>query len=379
MQKYSRGVSMKKLLMLLAISFLVMSSSVTYAQSKVRGQGMATISKNLVDIARSKALDEAQRSAVEQAVGVMVTSTTNVENFQVKMDSILTESKGFITSYKIISEKRTGDLYEIEIEAEISVGRLRDKMTAIKLIMARKSKPRVMLVFSEKTSRDAVAESAMTKYFIAHGFKMVDAQTVKKNKDYERLQDSTEKKVISGIAHRYGAEIIILSTIEATSNPFKINDIEMNHNKVVVSGKVINGDTGDIITTGAEQKDAPGAKDNFKQLTDEVATKLARNLVDGVLENWSSELTNTATIKLVIVGLKSITELQQLKSLLAEEVKGFKGANQRYYSRGKAELDLEVEGDTQAVAHDLEQIIINNSKIKIMETSPNRVDVSIIR
>ncbi|MEI6611178.1 MAG: flagellar assembly protein T N-terminal domain-containing protein, partial [Deltaproteobacteria bacterium] len=276
---------MKKLLILLAISFLVMSSSVTYAQSKVRGQGMATISKNLVDIARSKALDDAQRSAVEQAVGVMVTSTTNVENYQVKMDSILTESKGFITSYKVISEKRTGDLYEIEIEAEISVGRLRDKMTAIKLIMARKSKPRVMLVFSEKTSRDAVAESAMTKYFIAHGFKMVDAQTVKKNKDYERLQDSSEKKVISGIAHRYGAEIIILSTIEATSNPFRINDIEMNHNKVVVSGKVINGDTGDIITTGAEQKDAPGAKENFKQLTDEVATKLARNLVDGVLEN----------------------------------------------------------------------------------------------
>ena len=370
---------MKKICILLVISFLIMSSSSLYAQSKVRGQGMATISKNLVDIARSKALDEAQRSAVEQAAGVMVTSITNVENFQVKMDRILSESKGFITSYKIISEKRTGDLYEIEIEAEISTNKLRDKMTAIQMIMARKGKPRVMLVFSEKASKDAVAESAMTKYFIAHGFKMVDAQTVKKNKDYERLQESTEKKVISGIAHRYGAEIIILSTVETASNSFKIDNIEMNHNKVVVSGKVINGDTGDIITTGAEQKDAPGAKDNFKQLTDEVATKLARNLVDDVLENWSSELANTTSIKLVIVGLKSITELQELKSLLAGEVKGFKGASQRYYSLGKAELDLDVEGNTQAVAHDLEQILIGNAKMKIMEISPNRVDVSIIR
>lgn len=370
---------MKKICILLVISFLFIPFPGLYAQSKVRGQGMATISRNLVDIARSKALDEAQRSAVEQAAGVMVTSITNVENFQVKMDRILSESKGFITSYKIVSEKRTGDLYEMEIEAEISTNKLRDKMTAVQLIMARKGKPRVMLVFSEKASKDAVAESAMTKYFIAHGFKMVDAQTVRKNKDYERLQESAEKKVISGIAHRYGAEIIILGTVETASNPFKIDNIEMNHNKVVVSGKVINGDTGDIITTGAEQKDAPGARDNFKQLTDEVATKLARNLVDDVLENWSSELANTTSIKLVIVGLKSITELQELKSLLAGEVKGFKGASQRYFSHGKAELDLDVEGNAQAVAHDLEQIIIGNAKMKIMEISPNRVDVSIIR
>jgi len=65
---------------------------------------MATNQRN-ADIACSRALDEAQRNAVEQATGVMITSTTNVENFQVKMDRILSESKGFINAYKIKSEK----------------------------------------------------------------------------------------------------------------------------------------------------------------------------------------------------------------------------------------------------------------------------------
>jgi len=57
----------------------------------------------------------------------------------------------------------------VEIEADVSVGKLRDKMMAVNLIMARKSKPRVMLVL-----KDAVAEAVMAKYLIQHNFKLVD-------------------------------------------------------------------------------------------------------------------------------------------------------------------------------------------------------------
>ena len=370
---------MKKAVIFLAFVFFAVSLTPVYAQHKVRAKVMATIQKNFVDIARSKALDEAQRNAVEKAVGVMITSTTNVENFQVKMDRILSESKGYILSYNIISEKRAGDNYEVEIEAEISAGRLRDKMAAINLIMARKAKPRVMLVFAGAATKDAVAEAAMSKYLMAQGFKVVDAQAVKKNKDYELLQDVAEQKTISGIAHRYGAEVIIVGIVDASSNPFKINDIEMNHNKVVISGKVINGDTGSVITTGSEQKAAPGMKNDFKSLSEEVATKLARNLVDNVLENWSSELSNVTTVKLVVKGLKSYADLQEFKTLLAEEVKGYKTANQRYYSHGKVELDLEVEGDAQAVAHDVEQITVKNKKMKVLEITPNKVEAVLLQ
>jgi hypothetical protein len=369
---------MRKVITSLVFVFLVVSVSPVYAQNKIYAKGMATIQKNLVDIARSKALNEAQRNAVEKAAGVMITSTTNVENFQVKMDRILSESRGFIDNYKIISEKRSGDNYEVEIEAYVSIGKLRDKMTAINLIMARKSKPRVMLIFKDHATKDAVAEAAMVKYLIACSFKLVDAETLKKNKDYERLQEAAEKKAISGLAHLYGAEVIIVGSVEAVSNSFTINNIEMNNNKVIITGKVINGDTGEIITTATETKSAPGMKGDFKALTEEMATKLAKNLVEDVLENWSKELSNTATIKLVISGLDSYSDLEDFKSVLSGEVKGFKGINQRYYSKGKAEFDLEIEGDTQAVAHDVAQITINKRNIRITEISQNRVEAVLL-
>jgi len=368
---------MKKTIICLVFAFIAVSILPAYAQKKITAKGTATIQKQFIDIARSKALDEAQRNAVEQVAGVMITSTTNVENFQVKMDSILSESSGFIDKYDIISEKQSGNQYEVVIRATVSEGKLRDKMAAIKLIMARKSNPRVMLIFKDSESKDAVAEAAMAKYLKAHNFKLVDARALKKTRDYKRLQEAEEKKDISGIAHRYGAEVIIFGTVDAISKSSTIYNVEMNKNSVVVTGKVVNGDTGEIVTTESETESDNKGKGEFKTLTEKTSTKLITKLVDDVLENWSKELANTATIKLVISGLNYST-LQKFKSVIAEEIKGFKGMSQRHYSKGKAEFDLEIEGDTQAVAHDVSQLTIGKRHIKIEEISQNRIEAVLL-
>ena len=65
---------------------LVLAGGDLFAQTRIEAQGAATIHNNMVDVARDKAIDNAQREAVEKAVGVMVSSFTEVENYQVKMD-----------------------------------------------------------------------------------------------------------------------------------------------------------------------------------------------------------------------------------------------------------------------------------------------------
>jgi hypothetical protein len=109
---------MKKMIIFAIFASLLWSVPMVSAQTKMRAEGMAVIMNNRVDIAREKALDGALRSAVEKVVGVMVTSSSEVENFQLKLDRILSESKGFISNYKIISEKRQGDQFEVTVEAE---------------------------------------------------------------------------------------------------------------------------------------------------------------------------------------------------------------------------------------------------------------------
>jgi len=82
-------------------------------QEMVRATGVATINNGVVDIARDKAIENALRSAVEEKIGVMIKSYTEVENYELKMDQILSESKGFVNSYRIVSEGREGNTYKV--------------------------------------------------------------------------------------------------------------------------------------------------------------------------------------------------------------------------------------------------------------------------
>lgn len=371
---------MKKMVLFITVAGLSLIFSLftayAYAQDKIRVVGMATIHEDAIDIARDKAIDNAQRNAVEEKVGVMITSFSEIENFQVKMDQILSESKGFINSYKIISEGREGNNYKVTIEADVVVGRLKDRMTAIDLIMTRKSKPRLMMIFSEKARKDAIAEAAMAKYFLSHGFKLVDADSVKKNRGQERFQAlSNDRKEVSNIARRYGAEVVILGKVEIITKSFKMGDVEVSSNEVTVSGKVINGDTGEVIATDSKTR-----KGDINVTAEEAAKDLAKGMKEEILERWSSELTNVATVKLEVSGLNTFKELSRFKELLAAEVKGFRQMHQRSYSHtnGEVELDVEIKGNTQSLADDVAAIKMNGRKIKILEITQNKIEAKVL-
>jgi hypothetical protein len=354
------------------------ASQPVLAQTKVQAQGMATIHKNLVDIARSKAIDEAQRSAVERVVGVMISSSTEVENYQVKLDSILSESQGFINTYKVIQEEREGDQYRVTIEADVGVDRLKDKMEAFNMIMSRQSRPRLLVLIGHGKKKDDIAESAMVTYFLSKGFKMVDVEAAKGALARINLEAITEDPAAAAkVGHRYGAEVLIVGRSESSTSPFSIGNVEMKFNKVNVSAKAMKVDTAEIIATDSDTKSGPGMEDVLKTMTTEASEKVARTLADRIVDKWSYELTNTVTVKLVASGLKSRRELEKFKSLLSKEVKGVKEVNQRRYHGGRAELDMEVRGNTQGVADDVEAMTLNGKAVKVVEITPNRIEVKI--
>lgn len=347
---------------------IIILAAVAVGQEKVRAEGMASITSNRVDIARDRAIDNAQRNAVERVAGIMVSSSTEVENFQIKMDRILSESKGFIKSYTIVKEGREGDVYEVAIDALVEMGRLKDRLEAIQLILARKSKPRLMILFHEQVQKDAIAEAAMTRYFISQGFKLVDAGVARKNRDVQALHDSADRQQVASIAQRYGAEVLILGSVEAANRAFKMGDVEVRSSDVAVSAKVVNGDTGEILAS-----DSKSRRGEFKAVTEGASVELAKQMKEEILERWSSELTNTVTVKLIVSGLQHYSDLSRFKGILNTEIRGLKEMHQRSYTRGQVELDLEIKGSTQSVADDLSAVTLNQRKVSILEITQNRI------
>jgi DNA-binding cell septation regulator SpoVG len=363
-----QGEEMKRFSFFLVICVGFLFPAVAAGQEKVRAEGMASIMNNRVDIARDRAIDSAQRNAVERVVGVMVSSSTEVENFQVKMDRILSESKGFIKSYKIVKEGKEGDVYEVTIDAVVETGRLKDRLEAIQLILARKSKPRLMILFNEQVQKDAIAEAAMARYFMSQGFKLVDAGVARKNRDVQDLHDSADRQQMTSIAQRYGAEVLILGRVEAASKSFKMGDVEVQSSDVAVSVKVVNGDTGEILAS-----DSKSRRGEFKTVTEGASVDLAKQMKEEILERWSSELTNTVTVKLIVSGLQNYRDLSRFKEILNTEIRGLKEMNQRSYARGQVELDLEIKGNTQNVADDLSAITLDQKKVSVLEITQNRI------
>jgi hypothetical protein len=348
------------------------------AQTTIQAVGMSTIHKNFVDIARTKAIDEAQRNAVEKSVGVMVSSTSEVENYQLKVDRILSESKGFIERYKIVSEGREGDTYKVLIEAVVKTEMLRDSMEAVNLLVVRKSKPRIMVMFNSSGGKESVIESSIAKYFLAMEFQVVDPELVRRDLEKETPEGTAPTpEMIMKTGARYGAEILIFGNIENSTSKFTMNNVEMRFNRVNASAKAVKIDTGEMIASDNDVRSGPGMEDQIKRMSDEAGLAMAKKLLAQIINRWSNELANTVIVKIVATGLKTYRDLNAFKEALTSEAKGVKQLYQRYYSNQKAEIDVEMRGNAQGLADDMAAMTVNGKKVHVTEISQNRVAVRI--
>lgn len=357
----------------LAIVELVLWACMPYAygQELITASGMAAIHGKAVDVARDKAIDNALRNAVEEKVGVMVSGITEVENFQVKIDQILSQSKGFVKHYRILSEGREGSAYKVTIEASVEAGLLKDRLEAVELIMARKEKPRIMFILKGKEKGDAAVDAIVSRFFIDHGFKVVDL-SLKADTAVDFHTLTRDAGALASAARRHGAEVVILLAVEDMARSFKMGDIEVTSHEVTLSHKVVNGDTGDVIVTGSLTE-----KGDFKTAVERVSIRSARMMRDKILEQWSRELTNTLTIKLHVTGLRGYEDLAEFKERLNGQVKGIRQIHQRTYYQGDVELDLELRGTTQGLAADLEALQMGGRKVTVTDVSASRVSVKI--
>ncbi len=70
-------------------------------------------------VTRDRAVEDAKRTAVEQVVGVYLTSQSQVKNFVLHDDTIISETAGFIKSYQVISCTRANGLETCRLAAEV--------------------------------------------------------------------------------------------------------------------------------------------------------------------------------------------------------------------------------------------------------------------
>ncbi len=95
---------MKRILFCIGCFFFFLLIFSTAQADSVIAEGVANIGNDPA-AARDKAIEDALRRAVDQAVGAIVESETLTENYQLISDRIYSHSSGYVQTYNVISRK----------------------------------------------------------------------------------------------------------------------------------------------------------------------------------------------------------------------------------------------------------------------------------
>ena len=226
---------MSRLLNILVLFFCFMTAPFFSAEAQetktVTAEGVAAIQGNARDIARDAALEDAQKRAVEQAVGILIDSQTQVENFQLISDKILSQTKGYIKRYTVVGETVDSSLLRVRISADVALDKLTDDLTGIGILLGQMHKPRTIVMIAEQNigrewvawwwgghsahgaeTEIGVVENTFSDVFTQKGFEFIDhevaAKEIKITKAY-KVQDLTATQART-LGHQVDAEVVII-------------------------------------------------------------------------------------------------------------------------------------------------------------------------
>ncbi|MCD6328444.1 hypothetical protein J7M28_12955 [bacterium] len=125
--------------------------------------------------ARSRAMRDAYRDAIERVCGVEIGALTSTRNLQLLFNVVLTQARGYVASRQVVDEGVDDNgLYFIKIKAQVEKGDIRDNSQALKLLLAAINNPRVGVLFVIDKASDrplaSSAEATLVKRMVDAGY-----------------------------------------------------------------------------------------------------------------------------------------------------------------------------------------------------------------
>lgn len=367
-------------------------------------QGQAAVLNGDKPAAREKAIEDALRHAVEMAVGTKVTSRSEVQDFQSKMDQVLTHSQGFVKKYEIIKEGMDGDVMLVGLRAFISSAELDRDLEAMGMLMARKGMPRTMVLVAEQNIGMAAPAAAWMKdkggqnALVSADLRIAENTILDslKNGGFRQLIDpdiATEKAAqVGGITTEInasqarklksltGAEVILIGQVIATSRG-EMGDLGPGWRSctATISGRAVNTDNGDILSTDETTQNAAQLDDLTcgKEAIKKASKVFAGDMIKKIAARWSQDVSGGNEVHVTVHKVPSFKTASDFRSALTQHVRGVKGVSQRSFNGGTQELDVTLVGSTEQFAQEVEAKKLGKFSVKVTGLTANTVDLEL--
>lgn len=105
--------------------------------------------------ARSLALEEALRAAVEQALGYLLPVQNIVHYYPLLLNRILKEPMRYVKDYQIVQEGEAFGLYRVTVQTTLYSANLSRDLRKLGMFLAASERPRIAVLVAERTNPDA--------------------------------------------------------------------------------------------------------------------------------------------------------------------------------------------------------------------------------
>ena len=332
---------------IISLFSIVILNMVVFAQDALTAEGTG------IGANHDEALMAAKRDAVEKGIGMVLLSQTEIENFQLKRDIVVTKTIGTVSSYEIISETRTGDgLIEIKIKAKLSRSAMRQDLAAFNILIESMDKPRVMVLIDENnigTSEptNQSAETAILAFLKdPYDFDLVDrnmAASIKSSKQ-KMAEMNGNPTAAAAIGLKNGAEVLVTGTATSrVAEGMSQNLGGMVSVQADVTLKAINCNTGAIIGSASEHAAkvhiSPQTAGN--QAIAKAAEKAAGKLLDMIIKGWQNQVNNGLSITVTINEVKQFRQKNAVIATLTG-MPGVTAVRERSWDGTSAQLRIDV-------------------------------------
>lgn len=346
---------MRKRLCLLLLLGVVITGSIAQPQPAVQKTAEGDIVVEVVGYGQNpqEAMINAKRAAVEKGIGTFIQSETEVKNFMVNKDVILTRTQGAVKSVQKISEDKGPDgAITLKIRAVVSSQKIQDDLAALRILLESMEKPRVMVMMKESNMGNDVpssaAETEIIRYLTDKEFELVDPAAVQNLKQQEQAQAALEgdAAAAAAIGAEAGAEMIITGTAvsrEAKNLGFDLGG--MKSCQADVSIRVIICATAKIVSAitkhGKTVHVSPQSGGTIA-ITNAAKSVMDDHMLDKIIGSWQDIINNGLPLRVIVKNVKSFKAQKAVQ-------KGIKGASssvvrviKRKWNQGTGILELEV-------------------------------------
>jgi len=361
----------------------------------VTAEGVAAVQQGAIDIARDAAIEDAQKRAVEQAIGIFIDSQTQVENFQLISDNILSQVKGYVKRYTLIDERVEGNILRVKINAEVSLGKLTDELSAFGILMTRMHKPRTMVLIAEQNvggelqawwteqnvqeSEIGVVENSFMDKFAEKGFALIDhqaaAREIKVSKAYRTPNLSTgQAKTLANQAH---AEVVLVG--KALAKYYGEVGGGMKSAQADLSVRAVRTDTGQVLATVTTHAAAVHISDTSAgiEALRKAANQAAEEMLTKILAVYSKEVGGTRPVSITITGLNK-AQFVKFKDVLKNQVRGIRNLSERSFTGTTAEIEVDSKSSAQILSDELALRDFGTFTVEIVRSTANALELKVV-